>query len=262
MQPVSGYPPAVIVLGTSGWQYRDWRDLFYAGVPQRRWLEHYATRFATVEVNNAFYRLPERDTFAQWRARTPADFCVAVKMSRYLTHIKRLKDPAEPVARFMSRAEALGDRLGPVLLQLPPNLAADADTLDAVLREYPRGVRVAVEPRHDSWWVPAIRSVLERRTAALCWADRRGRRVTPLWRTTDWGYLRLHEGRANPRPRYGRAALSTWLDRVASAFPAREETPVYVYFNNDPGGAAIRDAAALGAAAEHRAMPVTRHPRD
>jgi len=250
----------VILLGTSGWQYRDWRDLFYAGVPQRRWLEHYATSFATVEVNNAFYRLPERDTFAQWRARTPDDFCVAVKMSRYLTHIKRLKEPAEPVARFMSRAEALGDRLGPVLLQLPPNLTADADTLDAVLREYPKSVKVAVEPRHESWWTPQIRSVLEKRAAALCWADRLGRPLTPLWRTAGWGYLRLHEGRANPRPRYGRAALSTWLDRIAEAFPARQGAPVYVYFNNDPGGAAIRDAAALGALASGRDMAVTRYP--
>jgi uncharacterized protein YecE (DUF72 family) len=252
----------VIVLGTSGWQYRDWRERFYAGVPQRRWLEHYATRFATVEVNNAFYRLPERDTFAQWRSRTPDDFCVAVKMSRYLTHIKRLKDPAEPVARFMSRAEALGDRLGPVLLQLPPNLRADADLLDAVLREYPRTVRVAVEPRHESWWVAAVRSVLEKRAAALCWADRLGRPLTPLWRTADWGYLRLHEGRAEPRPRYGKAALSSWLDRIAGEFGTRDGAPVYVYFNNDPGGAAIRDAAALGAAAERRAIQVTRYPAD
>jgi uncharacterized protein YecE (DUF72 family) len=250
----------VIVLGTSGWQYRDWRAQFYAGVPQRLWLEHYAQRFATVEVNNAFYRLPERDTFAHWRARTPDDFCVAVKMSRYLTHIKRLKEPAEPVARFLSRAGALGDRLGPVLLQLPPNLAADADTLDAVLREYPRSVKVAVEPRHESWWVAPIRAVLERRRAALCWADRLGRPLTPLWRTADWGYLRLHEGRAQPRPRYGRAALSTWLDRVEQEFPARQGLPVYVYFNNDPGGAAIRDAAALGTAADRRSMPVTRYP--
>jgi uncharacterized protein YecE (DUF72 family) len=250
----------VILVGTSGWQYRDWRADFYAGVPQRLWLEHYAQRFATVEVNNAFYRLPERDTFAQWRARTPEDFCVAVKMSRYLTHIKRLKEPAEPVQRFMSRAGALGDRLGPVLLQLPPTLIADPDALDAVLRAYPSGVRVSVEPRHDSWWTPQIRAVLEKRGAALCWADRLGRPLTPLWRTADWGYLRLHEGRANPRPRYGPAALKTWLERIDEAFPAGEQRPVYVYFNNDPGGAAITDATALGEAAERRGTPVTRHP--
>jgi uncharacterized protein YecE (DUF72 family) len=250
----------VIVLGTSGWQYRDWSDRLYAGVPQRLWLEHYAQRFATVEVNNAFYRLPERETFARWRSRTPDDFCVAVKMSRYLTHIKRLKEPAEPVARFMSRAEALGDRLGPVLLQLPPNLTADAQMLDAVLGEYPRGVKVAVEPRHGSWWTAQIRSVLETRGAALCWADRLGRPRTPLWRTADWGYLRLHEGRANRRPRYGAAALSSWLDRIVDGFGGGE--PVYVYFNNDPGAAAVKDAAALGAAARRRSLPVTRYPSD
>jgi uncharacterized protein YecE (DUF72 family) len=250
----------VIVLGTSGWQYRDWRADFYAGVPQRSWLEHYAGRFATVEVNNAFYRLPERETFARWRARTPDDFCVAVKMSRYLTHIKRLKEPAEPVQRFMSRADALGDRLGPVLVQLPPNLVADPDALDAVLRAYPRDVRVAVEPRHASWWTSQIRAVLEHRQAALCWADRLGRPLTPLWRTADWGYLRLHEGRAKPKPRYGAAALATWLDRIETAFPAWERVPVYVYFNNDPAGAAVRDATALGVAAERRGTPVSRHP--
>jgi uncharacterized protein YecE (DUF72 family) len=250
----------VIVLGTSGWQYRDWRAGLYAGVPQRLWLEHYAQRFATVELNNPFYRLPERDTFAQWRSRTPDDFCFAVKMSRYLTHIKRLKEPAEPVQRLMSRADALGDRLGPVLLQLPPNLVADPDALDAVLRAYPPGVRVAVEPRHASWWTAQIRAVLERRRAALCWADRLGRALTPLWRTADWGYLRLHEGRANPKPRYGAAALSTWLHRIEAAFPAGQAVPVYVYFNNDPGGAAVRDATALGVAAERRGTPASRYP--
>lgn len=171
----------MILVGTSGWQYRDWRGRFYPqGLPQRLWLEHFAAGFATVEVNNAFYRLPERDTFAAWRARTPADFCVAVKMSRYLTHIKRLRDPEEPVARFLGRATALGDRLGPVLLQLPPNLRADVEALDATLRLFPEQVRVAVEPRHPSWWTDATRTVLERRRAALVWADRLGRPVAPV----------------------------------------------------------------------------------
>jgi uncharacterized protein YecE (DUF72 family) len=252
----------VILVGTSGWQYRDWRGRFYPdGMPQGRWLEHYSSAFATVEVNNAFYRLPERETFVRWRERTPADFCVAVKMSRYLTHIRRLREPAEPVARFLSRAEGLAGRLGPVLVQLPPTLRAEPALLDAVLAGFPPSVRVAVEPRHASWWAPAVRSVLERRGAALVWADRLGRPVTPLWRTTGWGYVRLHEGRATPRPGYGRAALASWLDRITGAFaPARE--PVYVYFNNDPGGAAIRDATALAAAAARRGLPVSRYPGD
>ncbi|MFY1692432.1 DUF72 domain-containing protein [Plantactinospora sp. WMMB782] len=248
----------MILVGTSGWQYRDWRDRFYTGLPQRRWLEHYAERFGTVEVNNAFYRLPERDVFAAWRARTPDDFCVAVKMSRYLTHVKRLREPAEPVARFLDRATALGDRLGPVLVQLPPNLPADVAALAEVLARFPAGVRVAVEPRHPSWWTAETRRVLERYGAALCWADRRGRPVTPLWRTADFGYLRLHEGRAEPRPRYGRAALRSWLDRIGTTYPGAE--PVFVYFNNDPGGAAIVDAGALAALARRRDVPVSRTP--
>ncbi|MFK3980660.1 DUF72 domain-containing protein [Micromonospora sp. NPDC050397] len=249
----------MILVGTSGWQYRDWRDRFYpAGLPQRRWLEHFAERFATVEVNNAFYRLPERDTFAQWRERTPGDFCVAVKMSRYLTHIKRLREPAEPVARFLDRATALGDRLGPVLLQLPPNLRADPGALDRTLALFPTGVRVAVEPRHPSWWTDETREVLRRRGAALCWADRRSRPVTPLWRTADFGYLRLHEGRAHPWPRYGRTALASWLDRIVAAYGGSD--PVYVYFNNDPGGAALVDAVALARIARRRGVAVSRTP--
>ncbi|MEV1332375.1 DUF72 domain-containing protein [Micromonospora costi] len=248
----------MMLVGTSGWQYRDWRGPFYpSGLPQRLWLEHFAERFATVEVNNAFYRLPERDTFAAWRARTPGDFCVAVKMSRYLTHIKRMRDPAEPVARFLDRATALGDRLGPVLIQLPPNLPADPPALDATLRLFPADVRVAVEPRHPSWWTAATRAVLERRGAALVWSDRRGRPVAPLWRTTDFGYLRLHEGRARPHPRYGRAALGSWVRRLAGTFG---DVPAYVYFNNDPGGAAIVDAVAFAGLARRDGLAVSRVP--
>jgi uncharacterized protein YecE (DUF72 family) len=248
-----------IVVGTSGWQYRDWRGRFYPQeLPQRAWLEHYAGAFATVEVNNAFYRLPERSTFVQWRERTPADFCVGVKMSRYLTHIKRLREPREPVARFFERASGLGDKLGPVLLQLPPSLRADPAALDEVLGLFPDGVRVAVEPRHPTWWTDDVRRTLERHGAALCWADRRGRPVTPLWRTAGFGYLRLHEGRARPRPRYGPAALRSWVRRVDGTY-ARDE-PVYVYFNNDPGGAAVVDAAALAGLARAAGVPVTRAP--
>jgi uncharacterized protein YecE (DUF72 family) len=233
-----------MLVGTSGWQYRDWRGRFYPEkLPQRLWLEHYVQHFPTVEVNNAFYRLPERKTFEQWRERTPPDFVVGVKMSRYLTHIKRLREPEEPVRRFLDRAAGLGDKLGPVLVQLPPTLRADADALDDVLRRFPSDIRVAVEPRHTSWWTDAIKSTLERYNAALCWADRCGRPITPLWRTADWGYLRLHEGRANPHPRYGRQALATWVDRITDTFPA--QSTVYVYFNNDPGGAAIVDAEAF-----------------
>ncbi|MFB8772605.1 DUF72 domain-containing protein [Streptomyces broussonetiae] len=233
-----------LYVGTSGWQYRDWKGVLYPpDVPVRRWLEEYAAHFATVELNNAFYRLPTRENFEAWRERVPPDFVVAVKASRYLTHIKRLKDPGEPVHRLLSHASGLGDRLGPVLLQLPPTLRADAGLLDACLACFPPGVRVAVEPRHDSWWTPEVRRTLESRGAALCWADVLSRPVTPLWRTTDWGYVRFHQGRAHPWPRYGRQALRSWLTRVTTAFPHAED--VYTYFNNDPGAAAVQDARAF-----------------
>lgn len=140
-----------LFVGTSGWQYRDWRGVLYpSGCPTRLWLEEYAARFATVEINTTFYRLPSRENFVSWRDRLPGDFVVAVKASRYLTHIKRLKDPAEPVDRLMSHAAGLGPRLGPVLLQLPPTLKVDPELLDTCLACFPPSTRVAVEPRHDS----------------------------------------------------------------------------------------------------------------
>lgn len=231
-----------LYVGTSGWQYKDWRDVLYpADVPVRLWLEEYAAHFPTVEINNAFYRLPTRENFEAWRDRIPEDFVVAVKASRYLTHIKRLREPREPVERLMSHAEGLGARLGPVLLQLPPTLRADADLLDRCLSCFPSSARVAVEPRHESWWTDGIREVLEARGAALCWADVRARPVTPLWRTADWGYVRFHEGRAHDWPRYGRRSLETWAGRVTDTWAADEN--VYAYFNNDPHGAAVRDAS-------------------
>lgn len=233
-----------VLAGTSGWQYRHWRDVFYPReVPQRQWLEYYAGRFDTVENNGTFYRLPAREAFAQWRERTPDGFVMAVKASRYLTHVRRLRDPAEPVRRLLEAAAGLGDRLGPVLLQLPPGMTADPGLVDACLAQFPAGVRVAVEPRHPSWWTEDTRGVLTARGAALCWADRAGTPVTPLWRTADWGYLRLHEGTADPWPRYGAGTLRGWADLIARTWPP--DATVYCYFNNDQGGAAVRDAADL-----------------
>ncbi len=241
-------------IGTSGWQYKDWRPGFYPDkLPQREWLEFFAGQFAVVEINNAFYRLPERDTFARWRDRTPDDFEFAVKMSRYLTHVKRLKEPAEPVARFLGRADALGSKLGPVLIQLPPTLKVDVEALERTLTEFPQSVRVAVEPRHDSWWTSEVEDLLRKHGAALVWADRHSRPLTPRWRTAGFAYLRMHEGRAKPWPRYGRAALATWTTRMGT-------DDSYVFFNNDPGRAAIIDATAMAAIARRAGRKVTRTP--
>jgi uncharacterized protein YecE (DUF72 family) len=266
-----------IIIGTSGWQYRDWRGgLYPAGVAQRRWLEHYASQYQTVENNSSFYRLPAPETFAGWRARTPDDFVMAVKASRYLTHVRKLRDPAEPVARLLGAAAELGPKLGPILLQLPPTFTAEPALLDACLKEFravrlPGGhqpgklgpghlgrLRVAVEPRHESWWTEEVQQILAAHDAALCWADRLGRPVAPLWRTAGWGFLRFHEGTADPWPSYGQQALRSWVDRIRQAWPG--DADVYVYFNNDPGGAAVVNSAEFAALAREAGLAVTRTP--
>jgi uncharacterized protein YecE (DUF72 family) len=246
-----------ILLGTSGWQYKDWRGLLYpSGLAQNRWLTTYADGFATVENNNAFYRLPAPELFERWRDMTPDGFVMAVKASRYLTHIKRLVEPEEPVERLMNSVSGLSGKLGPILLQLPPTLQAEPERLERCLRAFPAGVRVAVEPRHTSWWTDETRDLLTEHGAALCWADRLGRPVAPLWRTTDWGYVRFHEGAASPWPSYGDQALRTWVGRISDAWA----DDAYVFFNNDPGGAAVRDAIRFAKFGRAAGLRVSRTP--
>lgn len=242
-------------VGTCGWQYRHWQGgLYPRGLPTARWLEHYAAHFPTVEVDSTFYRLPRAETCAGWASRVPAGFCFALKASRYLTHLRRLRDPEEPVARLLAVVGALGPKLGPVLLQLPPDLPIALDRLDAALGSFPARVRVAVEPRHPTWFVGETASLLEAHGAALCLTDRGSRPATPIWRTTDWVYVRFHGGRARSAtaPGYGRTALATWLTRLTERFgPAIDG---YAYFNNDAGGAAVRDADHLTRLARRRGL--------
>jgi uncharacterized protein YecE (DUF72 family) len=249
----------VIYIGTSGWQYASWKGTYYpSDVPQARWLEHYAEHFQTQEVNNAFYRLPKAETFVHWAERTPDDFVMVVKMSRYLTHIKRLREADEPVQRFMERARGLGSKLGPVLLQLPPNLQAERlPELDHTLSLFPDDVRVAVEFRHESWFTDETYDVLRRYGAAFCLADS-PRRRTPVVRTADWGYLRLHEGKATPQPCYGERALDRWAETLAEVFG--REPDVFVFFNNDPKGCAVRDARLFALACDRHGLAHTRVP--
>lgn len=230
-------------VGTSGWQYRHWRDVLYpTGMPTARWLEHYAGHFSAVEVDSTFYRLPRVETCAGWAAHVPDGFRFAVKASRYLTHLRRLREPQDPVARLLGVVRHLGPKLGPVLVQLPPDMPVSLDRLDATLASFPAGVRVAVEPRHPTWFVGETAALLREHGAALCLADRGSRPVTPIWRTTDWVYLRFHHGRGGDerRPSYGRTALTSWLARLDAICGSGLDG--YVFFNNDTGGAAVVDA--------------------
>ena len=250
----------MLLVGTSGWQYRDWRGRVYPkDVPAARWLEFYAERFETVEVNNTFYRLPSPSTFTNWAARVPDDFIIAVKGSRYLTHYKRLKEPEEPVERLLSHAAPLRTHLGPVLLQFPPDLRAEPQRLDDTLRAFAGRARVAVEPRHESWFCEDVRAVLHAHGATLCLADRGSRPVTPMWRTADWAYVRFHVGKARPRPCYGRRALTSWVDRLTDLWG--NDCDGYAYFNNDTNGCAVRDAIVFGELLRRSGHCVSRTPQ-
>lgn len=241
-------------VGTSGWQYASWRDVFYPGLPQRTWLAHYGHHFACVEVNNTFYRLPSAATFDGWAAASPDDFVFALKVSRYLTHVRRLRDPHEPVRTFLDRAERLGDKCGPLLIQLPPTFRADPARLDDCLGAFPARHRVAVEFRHPSWFSDEVRRVLTRHNAALCLTDRGERGLEPPWRTADFWYVRFHEGCATPHPCYRRARLAEWARTVAAVTGPQEHA--YAFFNNDPRGCALRDAGVFG----EELLAVGRHP--
>ena len=233
-------------IGTSGFLYDHWRESFYPKGTRGHELDYYVAHFTTVELNVTFYRMPSAATFDRWADRAPADFVFAVKASRYLTHVRRLQDPRGPIESLLDRASRLGPHLGPILLQLPPDMPAAFDDLAAALEVFPPGIRVAVEPRHRSWFETPLRELLTAHGAALCLADRRGP-VTPIWRTTDWTYVRFHGGGAQPRGCYGERALATWASRLRDGWSRAFEG--YAYFNNDRRGCALRDASTF-----HRAV--------
>jgi uncharacterized protein YecE (DUF72 family) len=250
-------------IGTSGWQYRHWRDrLYQRGLPSDRWFERYAEHFRTVELNVTFYRQPRSSVFEGWARRAPEGFLFAVKASRFLTHIKRLREPHDSVDRLMEGASRLGDHLGPILLQLPPDMAAEPERLAETLAAFPAGVRVTVEPRNRTWFEgetgDEVRHALERAEAALCWADRR-RPVTPDWVTAGWGYVRFHGGRARPASCYGEEALAAWVQQLKEApLPASADT--FAYFNNDHAACALRDAGVFARLAEGAGLFPTMAP--
>jgi uncharacterized protein YecE (DUF72 family) len=235
----------VIRVGCSGWNYSHWRDgVFYPPrCPARTWLAFYAERFDTVEVNATFYRLPRRDAVARWAAQTPDGFLFAVKVSRYLTHVVRLRETGRHLALLLERIAPLADagRLGPLLWQLPPTFARDDDRLAAALAELPPGLRHAFEFRHESWLADEPLALLREHGAALVVADRPG--LGPQ-RDPEAGvaYLRLHHGRRGRRGNYSDAELADWAATVRRWSAARD---VYAYFNNDREGFAPRNASRL-----------------
>jgi len=234
---------ARLYIGTSGWHYGHWVGPFYReDAKPAEFLSFYAARFAAVEINNTFYRLPARETLARWRDETPAGFVFACKASRYITHMKKLGDPRRSVRRFFAAVDVLGGKLGPVLFQLPPRWHADAALLDASLAALPADHRYAFEFRDPTWFAPEILQILTRHGAAFCIYDLGGRR-SPAEVTANFAYVRLH-GPADPyRGSYDGRTLAGWARRFRRWRAGGRD--VYCFFDNDEQGFAARDALRL-----------------
>jgi uncharacterized protein YecE (DUF72 family) len=234
-----------IRIGCSGWNYRHWRGLFYPpGLPQRRWFEYYAEHFDTVEINNSFYRLPQAETFEKWRAQAPPGFCYAVKANRFLTQAKKLKDCAEPLHRMMAPFRALGDRLGPILYQLPPRFRINLERLEDFLKLAPADVVNVFEFRDRSWYTDETFALLDRYRASFCVHDMpvaASERIA----VGSIAYVRFHGGAGKYWGRYPDENLLSWTDWMVAQ--AKAGRPVWAYFNNDIDAHAIHDAQTLKA---------------
>ena len=222
--------------GTSGFSFKEWKGNFYPEkIAAKDMLRFYAERFSTVEINNTFYRMPREPVLADWAGQVPAGFSFALKASQYITHIKRLKDPAEPIGRLVQVSAALGPTLGPVLFQLPPNLKLDLPLLEDFLAVLPVERRSAMEFRHRSWFDDAVFAALSERGVALCVADTAEEPVAPLVATAGWGYLRLR------REDFSDDELSQWAARI------REQpwSEAFVFLKHEEEGRGPKLAARL-----------------
>jgi uncharacterized protein YecE (DUF72 family) len=231
-------------IGCSGWNYDDWRGRLYPErAPKRRWLELYAERFDTVEVNATFYRLPSREAVAGWVRQTPPQFTFSVKASRYLTHIKRLTDVGEGIERFYERLEPLMEagRLGPVLWQLPENFHRDDDRLEGWLRALPPGMHT-IEFRHESWFAPEVMKALREHRVAQTIGDHPKRPFQSHEATAPWRFVRFHYGARGRDGNYSATELEEWAGRIKRW---RRTHDVFAYFNNDWRGFAPANALAL-----------------
>ncbi len=236
--------PAAVRIGTSGWNYKHWRGVFYPPkLPVARWFDFYARHFDTVEINNSFYRLPSLAAFDAWRVQAPPGFLYAVKASRYLTHLKKLRDPEQPLVNVLTRARRLREHLGPILYQLPPHWRCDVERLRAFVELLPMDLVHVLELRDPSWYNDAVREVLTAAQVSFCIHDMRGSE-SPWWVSGPVVYLRFHGPTAlKYAGRYGRDLLTPWAERIAAW--RGEGRPVYAYFNNDDRGYALLDAAEL-----------------
>jgi uncharacterized protein YecE (DUF72 family) len=231
-------------IGCSGWNYKHWREIFYPkGLPPRRWLERYAEVFDTVEINNTFYRLPRVEAVANWVVESPPGFLFAVKMSRYVTHIKRLTEVPGSIGVFYERIAPLvrSPKMGPVLWQLPGTFKHDDERLAGALAAAPPG-RHCFEFRHESWFCDEVYELLRAHGAALVIGDDPRRPFQTLELTADWTFLRFHAG--SDGGNYTEEELERWARRIEEW---RERADVYAYFNNDWEGHALRNGAWLKA---------------
>ncbi len=238
----NGFMPAIHI-GCSGWNYRHWRGSFYPpALTVAQWFGHYAQRFDTVEVNNTFYRLPDEDVFVAWEQQAPAGFVYAIKASRYLTHMKKLKDPAEPIDRILGRARRLGDHLGPVLYQLPPGWKCDPARLQTFLKLLPTTMSHVLELREPSWYNDEVLALLREHNVALCAHDMPGA-AADLLPPGKTAYLRFHGPTGDYSGAYSDRALASWAEQLAEQH--RQGRDIHAYFNNDIGAHAPRDALRL-----------------
>ncbi len=230
-----------IRIGTSGWNYAHWQGVFYpADLPKKQWLEFYAGQFDTVELNASFYHLPKEITCANWRQRTPEHFLWAVKASRYITHIKRLRDIREPLDKFYTAVAPLKEKLGPVLFQLPPGLLFDADLFKAFSNSLAAGYRYAFEVRNSTWINNTFFEILKDYNYAFCISDTAGRFPSYEIVTADFVYLRLHGSKRLYASCYTAEELRTWALKIK-----QWACDAYVYFDNDYKGYAVSNALHL-----------------
>ena len=228
-------------IGCSGWNYESWKQAVYGGAPSSRWLGLYAEMFDTVEVNSSFYRLPTEKAVQAWADATPAGFTFAVKASRYLTHVKRLRDLEEGTRHLYARLRPLVEtrKLGPVLWQLPASFHRDDERLAEALRLLPEG-KHAFEFRHPSWFTDEIYGLLRRHDVALVIGDHPQRPFQPWQLTADWTYIRFHYGSRGRNGNYSATEIQEWATRIHSV-----DVQVWAYFNNDWNSYAVANAKAL-----------------